>query len=55
MSYAEDFEDTGGILAEQDYFAEDCENYDGECSECPHKYQCWSSTYNENRRRHNGC
>ena len=51
MSWAEDFEDTGGILAEQDSFIEDCEDYEGECSECPHKYRCWSSSYTKNKDR----
>ena len=45
MSYADDFEDVGGILAEQDSYIEDCEEYEGNCRRCPNKYNCWSSTY----------
>lgn len=42
MSYAEDFEDIGGILAEEDSYIEDCEDYDENCKKCPHKNHCWS-------------
>lgn len=45
MSYADDFEDIGGILSEQDSYIEDCEEYEGNCRRCPNKYNCWSSTY----------
>ena len=48
MSYADDFEDSGGLLAEQDSFVEDCEDVDGDCRRCSHKYTCWSSDYNTN-------
>lgn len=49
MSYADDFEDVGGILAEQDSYIDDCEEYEGNCKRCPNKYSCWSSDYSRNR------
>ena len=52
MSYAEDFEDDGAILAEQDSFIDDCEELDGNCKKCPNKYICWSSDYNKNKERY---
>lgn len=47
MSYASDCEDDGAILAEQESFIEDCEELDGDCKECSHKYICWSSDYKQ--------
>lgn len=47
MGYGMDEEDVGGYLAEQDFYAEEC---DGECRECEYKYQCDSSDYNRRRR-----
>lgn len=47
MSEAEYMDDDGGLLAEQDSYGEDCEEYDGECRRCPHKYHCWSSDYRQ--------
>lgn len=37
-----DYED-GGYYADQDFFAEECGKYDGNCNKCPHKYECDSS------------
>ena len=54
MSYAEDFEDVGGYFAEQDYYAEECDEYEGECKRCPHKKRCQSSDYNKRRLRQYG-
>ena len=51
MSYADDFEDVGGYLAEQDSFIEDCEEYEGNCKACPNQYQCDASDYNVQRKR----
>ena len=45
MSETECMDDDGGLLAEQDFYAEDCEDYDGDCHRCTHKYNCWSSDY----------
>ena len=45
MSYAEDFEDIGGWYANQDYYAEACEEYDGNCRKCDCKYECDKSQY----------
>ena len=47
MSEAEFCADEGGYLAEQDFYAEECENYEGECHRCPYKYRCQSSDYNQ--------
>ena len=47
MSYADDFEDVGGYLADQDFYAEECENYDGNCKKCPYEHHCQSSDYNK--------
>ncbi len=52
MSEAEYMYDDGGLLAEQDFYAEDCEEYDGNCRRCPHKYHCWSSEYRRNKHRY---
>ena len=49
MGYGWDEEDVGGILAEQDSYEEECEELDGECRYCPHKYTCWSSYYRTGR------
>ena len=49
MSEAEFCSDDGGYLAEQDFYAEECEYYKGECNICPHKYRCESSDYNQRR------
>ncbi len=49
MSYADDFEDIGGYFADQDFFAEECEDYDGNCRKCPYKYECESSDYVKHR------
>lgn len=49
MSEAEFCADEGGYLAEQDFYAEECENYEGECHKCPYKYRCQSSDYNQRR------
>lgn len=58
MSYADDFEDIGGYYAEQDSYAEDCEEYEGECKKCPNKWNCDGSYYKqrmiENWGRKNG-
>ena len=45
MSYGEEISDDGAYLAEQDYYAEQCEINDGDCKVCPHKYECQSSDY----------
>ena len=50
MSYADDCEDIGGWYAEQDFYAEECADNDGECSKCPHRRRCSSSDYNQARR-----
>ena len=50
MSYAEDFEDIGGIMAEQDSYAEDCDDYEGDCKRCPNQYSCWNSDYVKRRK-----
>lgn len=49
MSYGEEISDDGAYLAEQDYYAEQCEINDGDCRICPHKYECQSSDYNRER------
>lgn len=45
MSEAEYMDDDGGLLAEQDSYIEECEEVDGDCKKCRHKYLCWSSDY----------
>ena len=47
MSWAEDFEDIGGFMAEQDSMAEACEEYENDCSECPYKHKCEYSDYRQ--------
>lgn len=38
---------------EQDFYTEDCEDYDGDCNRCPYNYSCWSSDYRpENNTRY---
>ena len=49
MSEAEYMDDDGGLLAEQDSYLEECEELDGDCHRCPHKYHCWSSDYRKNK------
>jgi hypothetical protein len=46
MGYGMDEEDIGGYLADQDFYAEECE---GNCKKCPYKYGCQSSDYNRRR------
>ena len=46
-----DDEDVGGLLAEQDSYIEDCDDNDGDCTICEHKYVCWASEYRQNPRR----
>ena len=40
MSYADDFEDIGGYLADMDYRAEVCDEHDGDCNHCPLRRDC---------------
>ena len=49
MSYEDDFENIGELWAEQDSYTDDCNELDGDCFVCPHKYTCWDSEY-QNRR-----
>ena len=51
MSEAEYMDDEGGLLAEQDSYVEDCEDYDGNCRKCPNKYNCWSSDYRQEKNK----
>lgn len=49
MGYGWDEEDIGGYLADQDSYVDDCEEYEGNCKKCPHRYNCQSSDYNKRR------
>lgn len=53
MSWAEDAEDIGGYLANQDYIARCCEDAEGDCSICDAKHECDSSDYREEKYHRN--
>lgn len=44
-----DYLSDGGYYANQDFYAEECSEYDGNCKKCPYEYNCDSSEYNRNR------
>lgn len=39
----------GGYYANQDFYAEECAEYKGNCKKCPYEHNCDSSEYNRNK------
>lgn len=51
MSEAEYIDDIGGYYADQDFYAEECGEYDGNCLICPYRYECDCSDLKKRTRK----